>query len=215
MSDAFRQVMGRSGGEWAILLAAVGLGLAALLASGTFARGKLAERLLRALRRIPIGRLRRALDAGSDGFLRTDLELARFFRTGPTASLPTVLLFLAGWLLEAVETFLILRLLGVDLPFEAVIGMEVVVSLLRNVLFVLPAGLGVQDLGYVMFLTALGVPDPLTTGAAFSLLKRGKELFWISVGYALLFAGRAAPRSQHNVTRAIDSRLPRRALAGR
>jgi len=38
----------------------------------------------------------------------------------------------------------------------------------------------------VSCLGALGVPDTLTVGAAFSALKRGKELFWAAVGYALL-----------------------------
>jgi len=61
-------------------------------------------------------------------------------------------------------------------------------SFLKNVLFVLPAGIGVQDVGYVSCLSALGVPDALTIGAAFSALKRGKELFWAAVGYALLTA---------------------------
>jgi hypothetical protein len=55
---------------------------------------------------------------------------------------------------------------------------------------VLPAGLGVQDLGYVLFLRALGVADPLVTGAAFSLIKRGKEALWIAVGYACLLSSR-------------------------
>jgi uncharacterized protein (TIRG00374 family) len=96
------------------------------------------------------------------------------------------LLFLGGWLLESLETWLILRLLGIELGFVEVASFEVLLSFLRNVLFVLPAGLGVQDLGYVTFLAALGVPDAVNAGAAFVVLKRTKELFWIGVGYTLL-----------------------------
>jgi hypothetical protein len=65
-------------------------------------------------------------------------------------------------------------------------------SFLKNVLFILPAGIGVQDVGYVSCLAALGVPDALDVGAAFSVLKRGKELFWASFGYWLL-ASEARP----------------------
>jgi hypothetical protein len=50
----------------------------------------------------------------------------------------------------------------------------------------LPAGLGVQDLGYLTFLRALQVPDVLNVAAAFLLLKRSKECFWAVVGYVVL-----------------------------
>jgi uncharacterized membrane protein YbhN (UPF0104 family) len=53
----------------------------------------------------------------------------------------------------------------------------------------LPAGLGVQDLGYVLFLKALGVPDATTVGTAFVLMKRGKDLFWVLLGFGLLAVG--------------------------
>jgi uncharacterized membrane protein YbhN (UPF0104 family) len=56
----------------------------------------------------------------------------------------------------------------------------------RHVVFVVPAGLGVQDLGYVTGLAALGVPDATSLGAAFVLVKRAKELLWTAFGYALL-----------------------------
>ncbi len=55
-----------------------------------------------------------------------------------------------------------------ELDFFAVASVEVMLSFLKNVLFVIPSGIGVQDVGYVSCLTALGVPDALTVGAAFS-----------------------------------------------
>jgi uncharacterized membrane protein YbhN (UPF0104 family) len=59
------------------------------------------------------------------------------------------------------------------------------VSLLRSLVFVVPAGLGVQDAGYAVLLRALGVPDSVEVAAAFSLLKRGRELLWVGLGIAL------------------------------
>ena len=73
-----------------------------------------------------------------------------------------------------------------ELDFFSIASIEVLLSFLKNVVFVLPAGLGIQDVGYVSCLSALGVSDALTLGAAFSALKRGKELFWAAIGYALL-----------------------------
>jgi len=57
---------------------------------------------------------------------------------------------------------------------------------LRSVGCFAPGGLGVQDLGYVAALGALGVPDAVTAGAAFVVMKRAKELAWALVGYASL-----------------------------
>jgi hypothetical protein len=43
-------------------------------------------------------------------------------------------------------------------------------------------------------LGALGAPDAATLGAAFLALKRGKELFWIAVGFVgLLLIRRRTP----------------------
>jgi uncharacterized membrane protein YbhN (UPF0104 family) len=189
-------VIGRSGLPGALLVVG-GVVLAAAIGSGLSLRdGRIAERLRTALARLPLGGLRGKLDRSRGRFVQTDDELENFFRGGlPLATLPA-LPFLVSWLLEAVETFLILRLLGVDLPFEAVAALEVALSFTRHVTFLLPAGLGVQDLGYVAFLRALGASDPLTMGAAFVLIKRAKECAWAVVGFSLLAADlRAAAAS--------------------
>jgi uncharacterized membrane protein YbhN (UPF0104 family) len=67
--------------------------------------------------------------------------------------------------------------------------METTMSLIRAMLFILPAGLGVQDYGYVLFLKSFGVPDAESVGVAFVLIKRSKELIWIVVGYILMAMG--------------------------
>jgi uncharacterized membrane protein YbhN (UPF0104 family) len=169
------------------LLAVGGVVFAAAIGSGVFLRdGRIAERVRVALARLPLPALRRQLEQSRGRFDRTDGELREFFNGPlPRVSAPA-LPFLASWVLEAVETYLILRLLGVELPFEAVAALEVALSFARHVTFILPAGLGVQDLGYVAFLKALGAHDPLTMGAAFVLIKRAKEAVWALVGFSLL-----------------------------
>jgi len=151
--------------------------------------GRVAERALALLACLPNARWRAELRRRQASFVSTDSLTERYFARGLLRStLVPGAFFLGGWLCEALESFIILRLLGVELDFFAVASIEVLLSFLKNVLFVLPAGIGVQDAGYVSCLTALGVPDALTLGAAFSALKRGKELFWAAVGYLLLAA---------------------------
>jgi hypothetical protein len=77
-----------------------------------------------------------------------------------------------------------------DLSFAAVLAFEPVVSFARSAAFFIPAGLGVQDAGYMAFLQRAGIPDAVNRAAAFVLLKRFKELVWIAVGWILLLATR-------------------------
>jgi uncharacterized membrane protein YbhN (UPF0104 family) len=172
---------------WFAFSASIVLCLLACGVGGAFARGRIAERLFALLRRVPSARLQHSLRRKQSGFASTDALTERYFRAGllRTTLLPGSF-FLCGWLCEALESYLILRLLGVELDFFAVASVEVMLSFLKNVLFVIPAGIGIQDVGYVSCLSALGVPDALNVGAAFSALKRGKELFWAAVGYTLL-----------------------------
>lgn len=193
LSAASRTLTGSAWLPFTLVGSALTLLVAAWLLAGTFASGTVASRVLWLLERIPVERWRQRLEQSRLGFAHTDSAMARFF--GSRRRYAPTLAFLGGWLCECVETWLILRVLGVPLEFSAVAGMEIVLSLVRNVLFVLPAGLGVQDVGYVAFLGALGAPDPLASGAAFVVLKRCKELFWIAVGYACLLTSARTEQS--------------------
>ena len=90
-----------------------------------------------------------------------------------------------AWLMEALETLLILSLLNSGLTFSQVMPVEAFLVTVRVAAFFVPAGLGVQDVGYAMFLAAFGVPNAVSVAAAFVLLKRAKEGFWTAVGYLL------------------------------
>jgi uncharacterized membrane protein YbhN (UPF0104 family) len=178
---------GHSAFAWGAFAASGVLCLLAFGLRGTLACGRAAKIAHALLRRIPSARLQRGLLRHEASFASTDQLSQRYFEFGfARTTLSPGAFFLCGWLCEALESFLILKILGVELDFFALASIEVLLSFLKNVLFVVPAGIGVQELGYVSCLSALGVPDALTIGAAFSALKRGKELFWAAVGYALL-----------------------------
>jgi uncharacterized membrane protein YbhN (UPF0104 family) len=199
LSRLARALTGHAAIAWCAFGVSATLCLLAFGVSGAFARGRVAERLFTALRGLGNVRQRAELNQCRAAFSTTDKLTASYFAAGfARSTLQPGFFFLCGWLCEALESFLILKLLGVELDFFAVASIEVLLSFLKNVLFVLPAGIGVQDVGYVSCLTALGVPDALTVGAAFSALKRGKELFWAALGYALLASearpGLATPR---------------------
>jgi hypothetical protein len=58
---------------------------------------------------------------------------------------------------------------------------------MRSAAVLVPAGLGVQELGYSMFLRASGAPDPAALTGALALLRRAREAAWATAGYALLW----------------------------
>jgi uncharacterized membrane protein YbhN (UPF0104 family) len=184
-------ILGAGGLPWLLFGAAAALGAAAFVAGSALHHGKLAARLFGLVRRVPLPRLRTALDRHERGFTGTDTELARFFAAGARASLLPSLGFLGVWLIEALETCVLLWVLGVSFPMTSVLAVEVALLLVRNIVFFVPAGLGLQDLGYVAFLRVLGAPDPVSLGAALSVLKRGKEAIWVAVGFTLLALGRS------------------------
>lgn len=123
--------------------------------------------------------LPRSLAARRHGFVATDAELVRVMRQDRRRTATATMLYLAGWLCESVEAFVIARALGAPLGFTDVFAVEAGLSLVRSVVFFAPSGIGVQDLGYVAVFGEVG--------AAFVLLKRARELVWIGAGYLLLF----------------------------
>jgi uncharacterized membrane protein YbhN (UPF0104 family) len=180
-------LIGAQGLPWLVLAsAAVPLALSFAM-SQSLTGGVFVAKLHGALARIPSARLRAWLSSRRARFQETD-DCFRRFRTAPPArTRAATLLIFTQWLVESLETLVILRVLGVDIGFIEVMSFEAALSLLRSFAFFAPAGIGVQDVGYVAFLGGAGIPNAAAIAAAFVMLKRAKEIFWIAVGYAILF----------------------------
>jgi uncharacterized protein (TIRG00374 family) len=181
---ASEHILGNGSLPYLVAGAAVFLFLAAGALALAFLHGRIAERVRRSLARLPSRRLRAWLDAQHAGFAETDAAFQRIGGRRRRLAAATALL-LAAWVVETGETYVLLRQVGVDLPIASVLAMEASVVFVRNAAFFLPAGLGVQDAGYLAFLAAYGAPA--APAAAFAIVKRCKELVWVVVGYALLF----------------------------
>jgi hypothetical protein len=124
--------------------------------------------------------------------LATTADLASsFFRGRSRTRVTCFMLFLVVWLIEAMETFAIARLLGLPLTPAGALAFESLIALGRAVGFFLPGGVGIQDLGHLLLARVVGPAagaDAATMGAALILTKRSKEVFWIVTG-ALLLSG--------------------------
>jgi uncharacterized membrane protein YbhN (UPF0104 family) len=193
--------LGRTGLWWVLGGSIVALLVLTGVMVTAMSSGGLATRFGRLVAWVPVRGARDWADSKRDLWLYTDAQLAQPLARDRLGQLvwPGILL-LGQWLLEAAETWLILYLVGAKIGVIPALSIEVCVAMLRSAAFVVPGGLGVQDAGYVALLTAFGVPDPASTGAAFVILKRGKELLWIAVGYLILAAWGVTPRLSRNTS---------------
>jgi len=112
-----------------------------------------------------------------------DQDLARF--AGHRDAVASALL-LGQWLMEAVGSFVLLRLLGVPIDFAKVLPIDGASTLIRALAAFAPAGLGAQDLGYLALFGAFGVAEVGVVGPAFVGAKRIRELAFVALGLTSL-----------------------------
>lgn len=199
LADASYFILGTQGLPWLILGGASALVFASLLMSVLLVHGAMAERIHRGLVAIPVRAVRDWLLRREERFREVDSHFAPIARDRGRL-VHVGVLFYFGFLIEAIESYLILKLIGADISFIQVLAFDASVSLIRSAAVFVPAGLGFQDMGYLAFFHAFGVPDASNVGAAFVLVKRAKEVFWILFGYAMLGLMRVRP--QHAQPRA-------------
>jgi hypothetical protein len=180
------RVIGRGGLGWVVPAAAAFVLLAAFGLRAALLGGDLAGRVFRGLRALPIPALHKWLERQADAFSQVDRQVETALIRGRSGPVVTTICFMGIWLCEVGETWFILSLLGAGLSLRAVFSFEGVLTLARGLAFFTPAGLGVQDLGYLAVLKGLGVKQAINVWGAFVLVKRGKEVFWIIIGYLLL-----------------------------
>jgi len=193
LAGGSEQIVGAPGLPWFILAGAIALALAASLMSILLVHGSMAERVHRVLLAIPFRGVRDWLLRREERFRDIDHSFTPIARGRGRLGSAALLLYL-GFLIEAIESYWILRLIGADISFVQVLAFDASVTLIRSAAIFVPAGIGFQDAGYLAFFRAFAVPDAANVGAAFILVKRAKEALWIALGYAMLAAMRRKQR---------------------
>ncbi len=165
-----------------VLALGSGLALIALLAA-LLRYGSVFERLESLLQRL-VRMSRSALAPGwaaadtSDvplGWNRLDAEIRRLYAARGRLAL-TVFWQLSGLVSGTLETWLALRWLGHPIDFEGCVALESLTQAVRQLIFLVPAGVGVQEAGLVGLGAVLGLaPDVAIT---LSLVKRMREILF-------------------------------------
>lgn len=110
-----------------------------------------------------------------------DAEITRFYSGRDARLLVTLFLHFAGWVAGGVETFVMCRLVGVEVSLLDGIILEALLQLVRTASFFIPGNLGAQEAGLAFFVGQMGGTPAL--GVAVSLLKRIRQLVWTAAGF--------------------------------
>ena len=129
-----------------------------------------------------LGRLR--IGARLEGLLRevhaVDDELERLYRVAPRRLWGSLALAFLGWVLGAVELFVISAVLGYPMALTTIWTIEAVVQLLRQASGFIPGSLGVTE-GTMMLMYGSLIGDP-SVGVAVALVRRLREVVWVTAG---------------------------------
>jgi Lysylphosphatidylglycerol synthase TM region len=132
-------------------------------------------------------------DGGDDVLGGVDEALARFYREHSGRLALSVAFHFAGWMLGALETWLILRFLGVPVSLLTATVIEAFGMAIRVATFLVPGNVGALEGGYAAIFAALGLGS--TAGVTFSLVRRLREATWIAIGLLVFAVLRADVRA--------------------
>jgi hypothetical protein len=107
--------------------------------------------------------------------------------------LVSVLVHLLGFALGTLEIYLIVRFLGIPITLPAAFAIGAFGSAVKFFSFMIPASLGALEGGNVAIFAAFGLGGAV--GLTYTLVRRLREIVWISLGLILLSLLSARPAS--------------------
>ena len=150
--------------------------------------------MLKILRRL--GLRLEYLESREQQLMELDRTIADFYGRRQAAFLLSTVLFLLGWLAEALEVFVMVLCLGEPITVLSAVAIGALSVFIKGGTFFIPGSLGAQDAGNLLLLTAFGYGE--VTGITFALLRRFREFVWIAIGLLCLVF----------MTKGDDRRLP-------
>jgi uncharacterized membrane protein YbhN (UPF0104 family) len=121
-----------------------------------------------------------ALKAREGSLNGLDARLATFYREHPGRCVLAFTLFFLSWVLHGVEVYVMFQALGHPISWPLALCLDALAMLFTALGFFIPAAVGVQEGGNILL--ALGFRLGAALGAAFSVLRRLREAFWLSLG---------------------------------
>jgi glycosyltransferase 2 family protein len=185
LSEASRRLTGGDGVVVLVVVGAFALVLLSMAVEAVTSRGQVAGRVSGFLGRRRFRGIQQWIEGRRHHFTHADTQIA-YLSSDRTATAKASFYIFGLWLLEGIETYVILRLLGADLGLVEVMSFDAALSVVRSAAVFAPAGIGVQDVGYLTVLEAYGVPGASGIAPAFVVLKRMKEALFVAIGFIVI-----------------------------
>ena len=115
----------------------------------------------------------------------TEHKISNFYKKTKKDFFKILFLNLCNWFFGAIELYTIFYLLNQKITFFEAVAIETLVQLVRAMLFFIPSNLGTQEGVFVLAVNVLKDSTPL--GLAVAIIRRLREIIWISIGLALGF----------------------------
>ena len=115
----------------------------------------------------------------------TEHKISEFYKKTKKDFFKILFLNLCNWFFGALELYTIFYLLNQKITFLEAVAIETLVQLVRAMLFFIPSNLGTQEGVFVLAVNALKDSTPL--GLAVAIIRRLREIIWISIGLILGF----------------------------
>jgi putative membrane protein len=128
----------------------------------------------------------RRLEAKQTQLRALDDRIFRFYREHRPSCVLSFLTYLAGWLGDATEVFLVSHLLGFPMDYATALVIESFVTIAKAVGVFVPGALGIQESGVWLLFGLFGFTEP--QAVAYALLRRGREVVFTALGAAWLYA---------------------------
>ncbi len=117
---------------------------------------------------------------------RLDVALRDYYRRDWRRLAWSTIFHLAGWLLGAVEAYVILVFLGIPADLVTATVIEALGAGVRFATFLVPASLGAFESANAAAFEAMGLGAG--AGLAFSFVRRARQVVWIAIGMLVLAA---------------------------
>jgi glycosyltransferase 2 family protein len=113
-------------------------------------------------------------------FQALDEAIGEFYARDRRGFALAFLFFFLGWVIGALEVYLVLSFLGQSIDFPTAFSIEAMAVFVKGGTAFIPGSLGGQEAGTLVLFSAFGYVE--TTGVTFALIRRMREIFWIVFG---------------------------------
>lgn len=115
-----------------------------------------------------------------------DDRIFGFYRKNPRSFATSGAAYLAGWICDALELFVVSHLLGFPMDYGTAMAIESFITVAKAMGIFVPGAIGVQESGVWLMFNLFGFSEPHAVG--YAILRRGRDVVYAAIGAALLYA---------------------------